>query len=182
MQSIFLPALAISFSVSPVVGQNFGAGHPERVRATFRTAVALSASAMGLSMIVALLTPHVLVRLFTQDPAAIAVGIQYLQFISWNFIASGFVMTCSALMQGLGNTWPVLWSSGSRVLTFALPVIWLSTREHFTLEQIWITSICSVTLQAFISGWLAWRQIGLSFAAAKARQQAAPAAPSPEAA
>jgi putative MATE family efflux protein len=173
MQAIFLPALAISFSVSPVVGQNFGAGHPERVRAAFRAAVTLSAIAMGLSMVVALLTPHVLVRQFTQDPAAIAVGIQYLQFISWNFIASGFVMTCSALLQGLGNTWPVLWSSGSRVLTFAVPVIWFSTREHFTLEQIWITSICSIALQALISGYLAQRQIGLSFAAAKARQQVA---------
>jgi putative MATE family efflux protein len=173
MQAIFLPALAISFSVSPVVGQNFGAGHPERVRAAFRAAATLSAIAMGLSMIVALLTPHVLVRQFTQDPAAIAVGIQYLQFISWNFIASGFVMTCSALMQGLGNTWPVLWSSGSRVLTFGLPVIWLSTREHFTLEQIWITSICSMASQAVISGLLARRQIGRSFAALKAREQVA---------
>jgi putative MATE family efflux protein len=182
MQAVFLPALAISFSVSPVVGQNFGGGHPERVRATFRTAVMLSACAMAVSMVFALATPHVMVRLFTKDPAAIAVGIQYLQFISWNFVATGFVMTCSALMQGLGNTWPVLWSSGSRVLTFALPVVWLSSRPGFALEQIWIASICSVTLQAFISGWLAWRQIGLSFAAAQARKQVAAAAPAPEAA
>jgi putative MATE family efflux protein len=169
MQAIFLPALAIAFSVSPVVGQNFGAGHPERVRATFRAAAMLSAIAMGLSMGVALLTPHVLVRQFTQDPAAIAVGIQYLQFISWNFIASGFVMTCSALLQGLGNTWPVLWSSGSRVLTFALPVIWIASRPGFTLTRIWFVSIASVALQALISGYLANRQIGRSFAAMKAR-------------
>jgi putative MATE family efflux protein len=179
MQAIFLPALAISFSVAPVVGQNFGAGHPERVRATFKAAALLSAIAMGLSMIVALLTPRLLVRQFTQDPAAIAVGIEYLRYISWNFITTGFVMTCSSLMQGLGNTLPVLWSSGSRVLTFALPVIWMASHPGFTLTQIWYTSIGSVALQALLSGYLANRQIKLSFAAVKARVQAVaqPAAP-----
>jgi putative MATE family efflux protein len=39
MQAIFLPAMAIAFATAPVAGQNFGAGHYGRVRATHRTAV-----------------------------------------------------------------------------------------------------------------------------------------------
>ena len=63
----------------------------------------------------------------------------------------------------------MLWSSGSRVLTFALPVIWIASHPGFTLTRIWFVSIASVALQALISGYLANRQIGRSFAAMKAR-------------
>ncbi len=35
MQSMFLPAVAIGFATAPVAGQNFGAGHGDRVRQTF---------------------------------------------------------------------------------------------------------------------------------------------------
>ena len=38
MQSIFLPAMAISFSASPLAGQNMGAGQMARVRDTFHWA------------------------------------------------------------------------------------------------------------------------------------------------
>ncbi|MBV9724141.1 MAG: MATE family efflux transporter, partial [Gammaproteobacteria bacterium] len=59
--------------------------------------------------------------------------------------------TCSGLFQALGNTWPSLLSSASCLLTFVLPVVLLSSRGHFTLEQVWYLSVATVTLQAFTS-------------------------------
>ena len=38
VQAGFLPVVELGFAVAPVAGQNFGAHHPERVRATFRSA------------------------------------------------------------------------------------------------------------------------------------------------
>ena len=165
MQAIFLPAMAVAFAVAPIVGQNFGAGRKERVRQTFRSAALFSAGLMLLVMIVCLWRPAVLIGIFTAEPEAIRVGSDYLRVISWNCVASGFVFTCSGVLQGLGNTWPSLWSSASRLITFMFPVWWLTTRPGFTITQIWTVSVVSVTLQALLSGTLALRQMRLRLAA-----------------
>jgi Na+-driven multidrug efflux pump len=66
----------------------------------------------------------------------------------------GITFTCNATFQGLGNTKPVLLSSGSRLLFYAVPAIWLSTRPGFAIEQVWYLSIATTTLQAGLSLWL----------------------------
>ena len=51
MQAIFLPAMAIAFATAPLAGQNMGAGHYDRVRATYRTSVTtLSALMLTLTL------------------------------------------------------------------------------------------------------------------------------------
>jgi Na+-driven multidrug efflux pump len=54
----------------------------------------------------------------------------------------------------LGNTRPVLLSSGARLLTYSMPVIWLSARPGFRIEHVWYLSIAATTLQAALSLWL----------------------------
>jgi putative MATE family efflux protein len=46
MQSIFLPAMAVSFAVAPIAGQNYGAKRFDRVRETFRQAAIIGAVIM----------------------------------------------------------------------------------------------------------------------------------------
>jgi len=58
-------------------------------------------------------------------------------------LATGLIFTCSGLFQALGNTWPSLLSSGSRLLTFVLPAVWLSQLPHFTLMQVWYLSVAN---------------------------------------
>src|SRR5579862_4954422 len=164
MQAIFLPAMAVAFAVAPLVGQNYGAGQKARVRQTFRSAAMMSVVLMMLVMIVLLWKSASLIGYFTSEPEAIRVGSSYLRFVSWNCIASGFVFTCSGVLQGLGNTVPALWSSSSRIVTFIAPVWWLSTRPGFTITQIWMVSVASVTLQAILSGTLVLRQLRLRLA------------------
>jgi len=159
MQAIFLPAMAVAFSVAPIVGQNFGARQFERVRATLWSAAWMSALLMLLAMLVVQWRAPALIRVFTADPAAVQVGADYLRFISWNFLCSGFIFTCSGALQGLGNTWPSLWASLSRVATFIAPVLWLSAQPHFAITQVWVVSITSVTLQALLIGVLVMQSL-----------------------
>jgi Na+-driven multidrug efflux pump len=91
------------------------------------------------------------VRAFTANATAVATGAQFLQVISWNFLASGFVFTTSAVFQGLGNTLPAVMSSASRLVTFALPALWLSRQPGFQLIHLWYVSVVSVALQACLS-------------------------------
>lgn len=151
MQAIFLPAMAIAFATGPMAGQNYGAKHYARVRATFRTAAIMSSVLMFALTLVCQWNADWLVTKFTSDPEVIAVGTRFLQVISWNFIASGLIFTCSGVFQGLGHTWPALASTSSRILTFVLPAIWLATLPGLALDHIWFLSVASVASQAILS-------------------------------
>jgi len=168
MQAMFLPVMAIAFAVTPVAGQNFGAGRLERVRETFRTGAMLSSALMLLITLVCQWRPEWFIYAFTRAPEVVAVGGPYLRIISWNFIATGLIFTCSGLFQALGNTWPSLLSSASRLLTFVLPVVLLSRQPHFALTQVWYLSVATVTLQALISLTLLAREFRRKLGARRA--------------
>jgi putative MATE family efflux protein len=151
MQAVFLPAMAIAFAAAPVAGQNFGAGHMDRVREVFRSAAWMSSVVMATITALCLWKADVLVRMFTADPTVVDVGTSYLQIISWNFVAGGLAFTCSSLFQALGNSWPSLISSGSRLITYVLPMLWLGAHGHFELRHLWYLSVATGTLQAVIA-------------------------------
>src|SRR5207248_10154983 len=70
--------------------------------------------------------PGLLLGGFASDRETIAVAILFLQMVSLNLVAQGLNFVCSSMFQGLGNTKPVLLSSGVRLITYALPGLWLS--------------------------------------------------------
>jgi hypothetical protein len=63
------------------------------------------------------------------------------------------------MFQALGNTWPSLLSSASRLLTFVLPAVLWSRSPHFTLTQLWYLSVATVSLQAVSSLVLLLREL-----------------------
>jgi putative MATE family efflux protein len=158
MQALFLPVMAIAFAVTPVAGQNFGAGLFDRVRETFRTAAIVSSVLMLLITLVCQWHPEWFIYVFSRKPEVVAVGAPYLRIISWNFVATGLIFTCSGTFQALGNTWPSLLSSASRLLTFVVPVVLLSWQPHFSLMEVWYLSVATVTLQALTSLALLMRE------------------------
>lgn len=151
MQSLFLPVMAVAFAVTPVAGQNFGAHKYARVRETFRSAAILSTVLMIGITLLCQSRPEWFIHVFTRQPEVVAVAAPYLRIISWNFIATGLIFTCSGMFQALGNTWPSLLSSASRLLTFMVPAVLLSRQPHFTLTQVWYLSVATVALQAVMS-------------------------------
>lgn len=159
MQSVFLPAMAISFAAGPIAGQNFGARKPERVRETFYKAAMFSSIVMVLLSLLAHVKPEWMVGGFSNDPKVLEVATTFFKIMSWNFVAQGLVFTCSSLFQGLGDTRPALISSGTRMVTFALPAILMSQQhDSFRLEHIWYLSLVATVLQAAIAIWLVHRQ------------------------
>jgi len=151
MQAMFMPAMALAFAIAPVAGQNFGAGLRERVRETFRAALVMSTVLMVALTVVSQVWPEALLSAFADDTAVIATGVGYLTVISWNYVASGINFCCSAMFQALGNTLPALLSSGSRLLTFVLPLFWLSGRPGVRLVDFWHVSVASTALQALMN-------------------------------
>jgi Na+-driven multidrug efflux pump len=151
---IHMPGISIALAAGAIAGQNFGAGNSERVRRTFKTVLLLVTAVMiGFTMI-AQWQPEFLLGGFTEDAETIAVGALFLRMVSLNNVAQGVNFVCSSMFQGLGNTRPVLLSSGARLVTYALPLIWLSAMPAFRIEYAWYLSIATTTLQALLSLWL----------------------------
>jgi putative MATE family efflux protein len=151
---IHMPAISIAFAAGAIAGQNFGAGNTERVRETFRRVVLLGTAVMIAFTMVAQWKPELLLGGFSKDAETIAVGALFLRMVSLNSVAQGLIFVCSSMFQGLGDTRPVLLSSGARLLTYALPLLWLSRTPGFRIEHAWYLSIATTTLQAGLSVWL----------------------------
>lgn len=147
MQTFFMPAMSIAFAVSPIAGQNFGAGHFDRVRETFRTGLQAATALMILLMLICHFAPEAVIQPFSHDPKVIAVGAEMLRILSFNFIASGVVLISGSLFQAMGNTVPSLLASMSRILCFAVPALVVSRLPGFELTDLWWISVVSVLIQ-----------------------------------
>jgi len=170
VQAGFMPVVALGFAVAPVAGQNVGARHAERVRATFRSAVFMAAGAMVLLSIACRIAGAGMVRVFSSDPEVVAVGTEYLRIVSWTFAASGVIYVGSSMFQALGHTLPALMASFSRIVIVAVPAFLLSRLPAFQLHWIWYLSVVAVTVQLVLNLLLLRREFRrrLSFAPAPA--------------
>ena len=151
LQAILMPALAVSFAVPAIAGQNFGARQAARVRETLKQALLIEL-AIGVGMVAACqIWPGVPIGWFTQDARTAAIGTEFLRTISWNFFAVGIVFGCSGIFQALGNTWPAMASSAARLAMFVLPAVALSRHAGFELATIWHLSVTTTVAQAVVS-------------------------------
>jgi putative MATE family efflux protein len=151
MQAIFLPAMAIAFATAPVAGQNMGANKPERVRETFKTAVIWLSGLMLVLTLLCQIAPSQMITFFTEDQGVITAGGDFLRIISFTFVATGIVFTCSGMFQALGNTLPSLLASASRIISFILPSIWMAQQSWFQLQHLWYWSVITVAMQAALA-------------------------------
>src|SRR5437660_7833848 len=88
MQALFLPLVALSFAVSPVVGQNFGGRRADRVRHSIYSAIGIGSVMMLLLTITAQFSSTAMIRAFSNDSAVIAFGSDYLNIVYLTFIAT----------------------------------------------------------------------------------------------
>ncbi|HET9419475.1 MAG TPA: MATE family efflux transporter [Chthoniobacterales bacterium] len=159
MQALFLPVVALSFAVSPVVGQNFGGRRADRVRQSVYSGLGIATVLMVVLALITWAAPEVMIRFFSKDARVIAFGSDYLRIVSFNFVAAGIVFTSSSMFQGLGNTVPPLLSSATRLILFALPAVLISRASGFDIRHVWYLSVGSQVLQACINLVLLRREL-----------------------
>ena len=164
VQSAFLPVVALGFAVAPVAGQNFAARKGDRVRAAFKAAAGMAAGVMLLSAIVIFIAAEALMKIFTTDPAVIAVGVEYLHIVAITFVGSGITFVSSSMFQAMGNTIPSLVTSAMRLVFSIVPAILLSRVAGFHLTWIWYVSAAAVFLQMSVNLLLLQREFRLKLA------------------
>lgn len=154
LQAALLGGVSVGVAVASVAGQNVGAGRADRVRECFRSASLMLTVYMLALTLLFQLVPGPLVALFSGDGATVGRGGEFLGIAAWNLVASGLVMVCGGMFQGIGNTWPSLLASGTRIGLVVGTALWMAGRAGFELRQLWWLSVAAVWLQMVLCLWL----------------------------
>ena len=151
----FMIALGISGATQTLVGRAIGAREPELVALALKNGmrVALSVSvALAIALIAA---PELLIRIFTNDPSVLALGVSVLRLGAiFQLLDAAHIVAVGAL-RGAGDTrWPFLWQTALAWGVF-VPLAWLfGVRMGHGLDGAYVGGVIYVAL---LAGGLLWR-------------------------
>jgi putative MATE family efflux protein len=95
---------SMGISVTTVAGQNFGAGKPERIRETVRTAMVITTVfTIAMSTVLYVFCPQLL-RLFTSDAEVITIGISMMRMLVPCYITFITIEILSGAIRGCGHS------------------------------------------------------------------------------
>jgi putative MATE family efflux protein len=126
VQSIlFVPMLALSSGIGPVVGQAWGGARYDRARDTMRLSV-LICLAYGLGLAVLLMVfAGPIATLMTGGDGAAPYTAQYLRVVGWGYFGYGIIVTANAAMNARDRA---VWSMGlsaARIAFVYIPFAWI---------------------------------------------------------
>ena len=108
-QVVLMPTIGLNFAVLSLVGQNNGAGRPDRVREAWHTCLKYGAGLMILGGALVFLLRHLAMSWFTNDQSVIAHGTDYLLVASLTLCAYPILFQTVFLLQGLKRPAYGLW-------------------------------------------------------------------------
>ncbi len=147
-----LPSWGMSNAASTLVGQNLGAGKPERAeRSVWRTGFYNMLFLGGIGLIfIAFAEP--IIALFTTDPAVAPLAVSGLRLLSYGYISYAYGMVVTAAFNGAGDTFT---PTVLNLLCFwmcQIPIAWfLSFHTSLGPHGVFIAVVIGDTLLAITS-------------------------------
>ncbi len=108
-QIALLPIMGLNTSTLALTAQNFGALRTDRIREVLRVSLRYGFILASLGTMAALLFTGQLMRLFSDDPLVISIGIRFLRIEAFVLPAYVLLYICVSAMQGIKQPLFALW-------------------------------------------------------------------------
>ena len=158
----FQPGIAYGMAATPLVGQNLGAGKPDRAERSAWVATWQAVAIMTLTGATFLLMPHWLAAPFKKDAAVVPIIVAYLRINSFSepFLAMNMVLR--GALQGAGDTRAPALITGASLWLVRIPLAWLLAirLEMGAAGAWWAMSLTCCLSGALMALWFktgAWR-------------------------
>ena len=131
-----MPAMNLSMAISTFVGQNLGAGKPDRVRKGYISTLAVSLAISVVMTMAMVLFKYELIGLFTNDSEVIRYGGEYLTIVcSFYVVFTGMFIT-GGVLRGAGDTFVQMIFTLTALWVVRIPVAALLS-SYFGTAGIW---------------------------------------------
>jgi len=127
-----LPAVGLSNAAATLVGQNLGAGKPERAEKSVWNAAFINAAVLGAVSLLFLFFSGRIVGFFTVEPDVLAHGTNCLHIVAYGFVFYGFGMVLESSFNGAGDIWTPTYLNLFIFWLFEIPLAYLLS-YHFGL-------------------------------------------------
>jgi putative MATE family efflux protein len=99
-----LPSWGMANAAATLVGQNLGAGHPERAERSAWRAGYFNMIFMGIVGVIYLIFAPYFIQIFTQEPEALHAGALALRVLAGGYVFYGWGMILAQAINGAGDT------------------------------------------------------------------------------
>jgi putative MATE family efflux protein len=152
---ILMPAFAMGGAVATLVGQNLGAGKPDRARHSAWLATWLNMAFMVLAALgLALFAPQT-IRFFNSDPEVVQIGARYLQIVSPFYVFASLGIVLGRGLNGAGDTVMPMLSTVFSLWVLQVPLaVWLARVWQPATHGIWWAMVVGTVVHGvLIAGW-----------------------------
>lgn len=148
----FMPGFGFAAAAAALVGQGLGRGDPEEAEANGWMAIGLGLAVMLALSIPMFLLAEPLARLFTQDPAALALGVTWIHVLVFAMPAIAFYFSGAGALRGAGDTRFPLVVSFAGLWLLRLPVAWvLGITLGYGMYGVWAGYMVEYYVRALVT-------------------------------
>jgi putative MATE family efflux protein len=150
-----LPSWGMANAAATLVGQNLGAGRPDRAEKSAWRAGFFNMIFMGTVSLIYLLWAPFFIRLFTQEPEVVAAGSLALRVIAAGYVFYGYGMVIAQAINGAGDTRTPTLLNFVCFWLVEMPLAWLLAL-YFDWGQtgVYLSIVISETLLAIGAMWI----------------------------
>jgi len=150
-----LPSFGISNAAATMVGQNLGAGHPERAERAVWAAAFYNMLFLGAVGVVFLVSARPIIGLFTTDPAVAVYAVSCLRVVSLGFLFYAYGMVLTQSFNGAGDTWTPTFINLIVFWALEIPLAWvLSHAGGLGATGVFVALAVSYSMLAVVSALL----------------------------